>query len=557
MFPPFAPASPGQPPAPDVGPDARSTPGWPAEFAARYRAAGHWRGETIGRMLRDRAVAHPDRVALVDGQRRWSYARLDARVDRMAAGLAALGVARGDRLVVQLPNIAEFFEVTLALLRIGALPVFAHTDHREAELRNLCSLTEARALVVVDRWDGYDLRALAGRVRREVPTLAHVLVAGEPGPHVPLDSVPRDPLRPLTGPRPGDVALLRLSAASPGVPRLVPRTHDDYLHALRAAGAVARLDEETVYLCALPAGSTLGLGAPGALGTLCAGGRVVLCPDPAPDTAFPLVARERVTVTALVPHLAVRWIEAAATTVLDLASLRLLQVGGAPLAERTARRVSPALGCALQQVYGMAEGPLSATRLDDPVATVVTTQGRPVCPDDEIRVVDADDREVPPGATGHLLVRGPATVRGYWRAPEHDRFAFTADGFLRTGDLVRRTEGGDLVVVGRAKRQVNRGGQQVAPEEVENHLLAHPAVHDARVVGLPDSFLGERVGALLVARPRAAALPSPAAVRAFLRDRGLAGFKIPERVEFVPALPDAEPAPPPPSLATTGPVGRR
>ncbi|RMI39374.1 (2,3-dihydroxybenzoyl)adenylate synthase [Streptomyces triticirhizae] len=517
-------------PSPDLGPDARATPGWPEEFAARYRAAGHWRGETIGRALRDRAAAHPDRVALVDGPRRWTYGRLDALVDRMAAGLAALGVARGDRVVVQLPNVAEFFEVTLALLRLGAPPVLAHTDHREAELRSLCSFTEARALVVADAWGGHDFRALAGRVADEVPTLRHVLVAGRPGPHTPLDSVPGDPVRPLTGPEPGDVALLRLSGSTTGAPRLVARTHDDFLHGLRTANEVAGVDHATVHLCALPASGALPLGAPGALGTLYAGGRVVVSPRPGPDTAFPLIARERVTATALTPPLAARWIDAAATTAHDLSSLRLLQVGGAPLDERTARRVSPALGCALQQVYGTAEGLVSATRLDDPVETVVTTQGRPLCADDEIRVVDESGAEVEPGAAGHLLVRGPATVRGHWRAPEHDQLAFTADGFHRTGDLVRRTEGGALVVVGRVRRQINRGGRQFAPEEVENHLLAHPDVYDAVVVGAPDPFLGERVTAHLVPRP-GAPLPTPAAVRAFLHERGLAAFKIPERVE--------------------------
>ncbi|SOD62274.1 2,3-dihydroxybenzoate-AMP ligase [Streptomyces zhaozhouensis] len=548
MFPPSA-------PVPQAAPDQPPAPGWPEEDADRYRAAGHWRGETLGRVLRDRAVAHPDRVALVDGPRRWSYARLDAAVDRMAAGLSALGLVPGDRVVVRLPNAAEFFELLLALLRLGALPVLAQPADRDAELRNLCASAEAVALVVGDQGDGHDVRTLASRVRRRVPSLSHVLVAGEPGAHTPLDAVPTDPVRPSHGPRPSDPALLRPSGSSTGAPRLVARTHDDLLHQLRTAGEVSGVDASAVFLCALPAGSTLALSAPGALGTLCAGGRVVVCPHPAPDTAFPLIARERVTHTTLVPPLAGSWIAAATTTLHDLSSLRLLQVGGAPLAERTARRVAPALGCALQQLYTTAEGLVSATRLDDPVETVVTTQGRPLSPDVEARVVDGDEAEVPPGEPGQLLLRGPATVRGYWRAPEEGRFAFTPDGFHRTGDLVRRTERGDLVVVGRVRRQINRGGQQFAPEEVENHLLAHPAVYDARIVGVPDPSLGARVGAQLVARPGATP-PSRDVVRAFLRDRGLAEYKIPERVECLPALPHADPPPTPRALTGTAPAGR-
>ena len=143
------------------------SPTWPAEFAGRYRAAGHWRGETIGGVLRERATAHPDRIALVDpapGRRTWTYRQLDERADRLAAGFLARGIGKGDRVVVQLPNIGEFFEVVFALLRIGALPVYALPAHRETEISHFCSFTEAVAYVVPDVHDGYDHRVLASRV---------------------------------------------------------------------------------------------------------------------------------------------------------------------------------------------------------------------------------------------------------------------------------------------------------------------------------------------------------------------------------------------------------
>ncbi|MDT0268535.1 AMP-binding protein [Streptomyces sp. DSM 44915] len=536
--------SPNHPPAPPVDVSAPADLPFPQppanaiELAAHYRAAGHWRGEPLGRLLREAAVAHPDRVALVDGERRWSYARLDGRVDRMAAGLAALGVTAGDRVVVQLPNVAAFFEVLFALFRLGALPVLAQPEHRDTEVRFLCAGTEARVLVVPDLLAGYDHRALASRLRPELPSLRAVLVAGEPGPHTALETVPRDPVRAAPEPDPAGPALLRLAGPTGGLPQLVAPGHDALGYTLRAAARVAGVTEDTVQLCALPLARTLALGAPGALGTLAAGGRVVLSPSPAPDVAFPLIAAERVTHTALVPPLALGWIDAAAHSAHDLSSLTLLQVGGAPLDERAARRVRPALGCALQQVFCTAEGLVTATRLDDPVSTVVGTCGRPLSPADELRVVDETGTEVPPGTPGRLLARGPGTVPGYWRAPEQDRFTFTEDGFHRTGELVRIAEGGELTMVGRTGRQINRGGQRVAAEEVENHLLAHPAVREARVFGLPDGRLGERVGAHLIARAGAEP-PSARAVAAFLRERGLAGFKLPDLVEFVAALPRA------------------
>ncbi|MFJ3876980.1 (2,3-dihydroxybenzoyl)adenylate synthase [Streptomyces sp. NPDC090077] len=523
-------------------PDA---PLWPAEFAERYRAAGHWRGETLGGMLRERAAAHPGRVAVVDpaggpdgGRREWTYAELDRRADRMAAGFTARGIAAGDRVVVQLPNTAEFFEVVFALFRIGALPVFALPAHRQAEIGYFCSFTGAAAYVCPGRLAGFDHRELAAAVREEVPALRHVFVAdADPGAFTALADVPVDPEPgPAHRPRPQDVAFLQLSGGSTGVPKLIPRTHDDYLYSVRASNGICGVTSESVYLVALPAAHNFPLSSPGSLGALYAGGRVVLCPQPAPETAFPLIEREGVTITGLVPPLALLWTGAAAGTGHDLSSLDVLLVGGAKFSEEAARRTGPALGCRLQQVFGMAEGLVNYTRLDDPEELVNGTQGRPISPDDEIRIVDDEDREVEPGATGHLLTRGPYTIRGYWRAPEHNARSFTADGFYRTGDIVRALPGGHLVVEGRAKDQINRGGEKIAAEEVENHLLAHPSVHDANVVAEPDPYLGERTCAYVVLRAGAEPL-RPAAVKSFLRGRGLAGYKVPDRVEFVAAFP--------------------
>ncbi|WP_405421920.1 (2,3-dihydroxybenzoyl)adenylate synthase [Streptomyces erythrochromogenes] len=528
--------------AAEAEPDA---PLWPAEFAERYRAAGHWRGETFGEVLRERAAAHPDRVAVVDpaggpdgGRREWTYAELDVRADRMAAGFTARGISAGDKVVVQLPNTAEFFEVVFALFRVGALPVFALPAHRQAEIGYFCSFTQAVAYIGPGRLAGFDHRVLAAAVRREVPTLRHVFVAdADPGDFTALAEVPAEPgAEPAYRPQPQDIAFLQLSGGSTGVPKLIPRTHDDYLYSVRGSNEICGVGADSVYLVALPAAHNFPLSSPGSLGALYAGGRVVLCPQPAPEAAFPLIEREGVTITGLVPPLALLWTEAAAGTECDLSRLDVLLVGGAKFPEEAARRTGPALGCRLQQVFGMAEGLVNYTRLDDSEELVNGTQGRPISPDDEIRIVDDEDREVEPGATGHLLTRGPYTIRGYWRAPEHNARSFTADGFYRTGDIVRALPTGHLVVEGRAKDQINRGGEKIAAEEVENHILAHPSVHDANVVAEPDPYLGERTCAYVILRAGAEPL-RPAAVKSFLRGRGLAGYKVPDRVEFVTAFP--------------------
>ncbi|MER5550664.1 (2,3-dihydroxybenzoyl)adenylate synthase [Streptomyces sp. NPDC002793] len=514
-------------------------PTWPVEFAARYRAAGHWRGETFGGVLRERAAAHPDRVAVVDpapGRREWTYGELDERASRLAAGFTARGISPGDRVVVQLPNIAEFVEVVFALFRIGALPVYALPAHRDTEIEYFCSFTEAVAYVIPDRHAGFDHLALASKVKERTPTLKHVFVVGSPGGHTALSEVPCDPTGTGHEPEPHDLAFLQLSGGTTGVPKLIPRTHDDYIYSLRGSNEICGVDGDTRYLVVLPAAHNFPMSSPGWLGALYAGGTVVLCPAPDPATAFPLVERERVTMTGMVPPLALVWTQAAPGTEHNLSSLELVLVGGAKYSEVAARRLEPALGCRLMQVFGMAEGLVNYTRLDDDHETVVTTQGLPISEDDEIRVVDDADEDVPEGGFGHLLTRGPYTIRGYWRAPEHNARAFTEDGFYRTGDIVRRTPTGHLVVEGRAKDQINRGGEKVAPEEIENIILGHPSVHDVSVVGVADEYLGERTLAYVILREDAEPL-KPVAIKRLVRERGVAACKIPDLVEFVEAFP--------------------
>ncbi|MFE7659496.1 (2,3-dihydroxybenzoyl)adenylate synthase [Streptomyces celluloflavus] len=510
---------------------------WPEEFAARYRGEGYWRNETLGGILHAPLLSRGQGTALVAGRETMSYEELDRTAERLACGLHRIGIGKGDRVVVHLPNIPEFVVLILALFRIGAWPVPALPSHRESEIRGLCEHSEAIAYVGPAIHAGTDYRPLARSVHSAVSTVRHILLAGDPAEFTTLADLRRADATPLDCPPPvpGDVAMLLLSGGTSGPPKLIPRTHQDYAYNIRHSARLCAIDETDTYLAVLPAAHNFTLGCPGILGTLGAGGTVVLAADAGPEEALDLVEREGVTVTALVPPLVPLWIEANARRApAALSSLRLLQVGGARLFPENARQVRPALRCRLQQVFGMAEGLISLTRPDDPEEVVTQTQGRPMSPGDELRVVDDNDDDVTPGQTGHLLVRGPYTVRGYYRSPEHNLTAFTPDGFYRTGDLARLTRTGHLVVEGRTKDVINRGGEKVPAEEVEGHLLAHPAVHDAALVGIPDDFLGERTCACVVPR---CTPPTLTDLTAFLRDRGLAAYKLPDRLEVVPDLP--------------------
>jgi 2,3-dihydroxybenzoate-AMP ligase len=505
---------------------------WPAEFAERYVRAGYWTGDTLADLLRGPAREDGASTAVVTRTERVTYAELDRRADALATGLRALGIGSGDRVVVQLPNTPDFLTVNTALFRLGAVPVLALAAHRRAEIGYLCEHTEAAALVVPAVHMGFDHRELAREVRAAVPTLKHVLVAGEPAGLAGLAEVALWPPVELAPPDPAEVALCLLSGGTTGAPKVIPRTHRDYLYQMRETARLMRLDRTGAYLAALPVAHNAALGCPGVLGALWTGAKVVLAASPAPDEVFPLIAREGVTLTTLMPAFLPLWMEAVDLFDVDLSRL-VIEVGGAVLPHNIAVAVEPALGCTLTRWFGMAEGLLSFTRPDDPPEVRCATEGRPLSPADEVRVVGEDGRDVPPGEVGELTTRGPYTLRGYYRAAEYNARVFTPDGFYRTGDLVRLTPDG-MVVEGRIRDVVNRGGEKVPAEEVEEHLRAHPRVADAAVVAVPDPALGEKTCAFVVPSGPA---PTLRDLREFLAGRGLAEYKLPDRLVVTDGFP--------------------
>lgn len=539
-----------------IRPSAAGTVGWPPEMVRRYVAAGYWDGQTLTAPVVAAAAATPEAVALVDGAVRFSYHELAARVDGAALRLRELGLRPDDRVLVQLPNGWEFIVLTLACLRLGVIPVLALTPHRHHEMSYLAEHAEARAIAVPARFRGFDHRGMAHDIARAVPTVQRVLVsAGEPDIGAvgatadraaavdvdlralcrPADDVPAArTLLDAAAPDSRAVALMVLSGGTTGLPKLIARTHDDYgCHARRTA-EISQFGRDTVYLAVLPMAHSMSLGM--LLATLRSGGRVIVASSPAPVTALGLVERERVTATAVVPAIAQSWLNhQEADPRHDLRSVRLLLVGGARLPDQVAERMVPTLTRNLQQGYGMAEGLVCLTRIGDPDDVTTRSQGRPICADDEIILVDEDGRRVPPGEPGVLLTRGPCTPRGYYRAAEHNACAFVGDGWLWTGDIVRIRDDGNVVVEGRDKDMINRGGEKVSAEEVENLAYQVDGVGFAAAVAMPDPDLGELVCLYVV--PRDGARVTLADVRSVMESAGVARFKWPERLELVGALP--------------------
>lgn len=515
---------------------------WPQDFAQRYREKGYWRDRTIPQTIDTIAEAAPDRVAVVDGERRMTLSEMKRGSETLAAHFHSIGLRRGDRVVFQMPNGAAFFEVFLALLRIGVIPIMALPPHRETELTHFARFGGAKALFTPQQVGAFDFRPMAEAVRAAAPTLEHVFVEGEAltgqlslpalraqdAAAAARDAVAQASLDP------SDVALMLLSGGTTALPKLIPRTHNDYVYNFTQSARIAGFDETTVLLVSLPLAHNYNLGSPGALGALALGGRVVVAPKTDAATVFALVEREKVTAIPAAVPLVVNWLNDPNIARYDTASLKLVQNGGARLSPELRDRLRRTFDCTFQEVYGTAEGLLNYTRLDDPDDRVLHSSGAPMCDDDEIRVIDADGHELPDGEAGELIVRGPYTIRGYYNAPDTNAKAFTAEGFYRMGDIVRKN-GRYIVTEGRKNDLINRGGEKISTDEVENLILKHPAVHGVALVAMPDPVFGEKACAFVTLKPGGAMDFDE--LKTFLLGQKIAKFKLPERLEVLPDFP--------------------
>ncbi|UDJ81112.1 (2,3-dihydroxybenzoyl)adenylate synthase EntE [Kosakonia oryzae] len=503
---------------------------WPEEFARRYREKGYWQDLPLTDILTRHA--HSDVTAVIDGERSLSYHQLHQASDNLACSLQAQGIARGQTALVQLGNVAEFYITLFALLKLGVAPVNALFSHQRSELTAYAAQIKP-ALLIADR----DHALFADNTFiSTLDSVRVVLLRGEQGEHALEAAIARPADNFVATPTPADeVAFFQLSGGSTGTPKLIPRTHNDYYYSIARSNEICGFTAQTRYLCALPAAHNYPMSSPGALGVFLAQGCVVLAADPSATLCFPLIEKHQITVTALVPPAVSLWLQAITEwgSNAQLASLKLLQVGGARLSATLAARIPAEIGCQLQQVFGMAEGLVNYTRLDDPFDRIINTQGRPMCPDDEVWVADEHGNRLPPGHVGRLMTRGPYTFRGYFNSPEHNASAFDANGFYCSGDLISLDEQGYITVQGREKDQINRGGEKIAAEEIENLLLRHESVIHAALVSMEDSLLGEKSCAYLVVKEPLRAV----AVRRFLREQGVAEFKLPDRVECLEALP--------------------
>jgi 2,3-dihydroxybenzoate-AMP ligase len=500
---------------------------FPPEFARRYREKGYWRDQSLAQEFAECFSRFSTRIFLVDGETQYTYADIDRLSDQLALNLLELGLRPLDRVVPTLPNCAEFVLLYFALQKIGCIPIAALVTHRYAEISQFVKLSGAAMCVYPERQGDFEFGPMIQRVKAENPTLKFCISLGS--------------LRTLIGREPSkgkaelkkikieptDPCIFQLSGGTTGIPKLIPRTHNDYAYNSKAAAPVCAVTKDSVLVLALPIAHNLPLACPGIQGYFLQGGKVVLSPTTRPDEIFSLVEKHRATHLKVVPALLIRLINDPSLPSFDLSSLRLIQSGGQrmqPEVRLKAHRLIPS--CFVQENFGMSEGMLFFVRLDDPQEVKLETCGRPICPDDEVRLVDDEGREVPEGEVGELTCRGPYTLRGYFGVPEYNARQFTPDGFYRSGDLMRKHPSGNYMVEGRKKDLINRGGEKISAEEVENLILMHPAVQNVACVPVADPNLGEKMCACLVLKKNGK-LEFGDLIE-FLKSKEIAKFKLPE-----------------------------
>ena len=516
---------------------------FPEEFKKKYRDKGYWVDKALREEYSERFERYPDKIVLIDGDTELSYAEVDRLSTNLALNLLDIGLKPLDRVVPQLPNVKEFPILYIALQKIGCIPIASLVTHRFAEISQFVTLSGATTCVVPDHDRDFDFVEMVSRIARESNTLEHIIVLGEAPtgthsltslietpakqPASTLDEIEIDPL---------DPAVFQLSGGTTGIPKLIPRTHNDYAYNSKQAGVVTEIEEDSCLLLVLPIAHNLPLACPGMQGFMFRGAKVVLSTSAAAPDVFTLVEKHRITHIHVVPALLIGWINDPTIGNYDLSSLKMIQSGGQrlqPEVRLKTRKLIPSVF--VQENFGMSEGVIMFIRRGDPEEVLLETSGRPVSPDDEIKILDEDDNEVESGGVGEFCVRGPYTLRGYFGVPEHNKRAFTTDGFYRSGDLMRMHPSGNYIVEGRIKDLINRGGEKISAEEVENLILQHPAVKNIACVPMPDERLGERMCAYVVTQ-KGHSLSFEELI-SFLQAREIAKFKLPERLELVEEFP--------------------
>lgn len=506
---------------------------WPtisADRAAEYQATGAWRGLTMAQFLAQRVSETPDRICLVDDIGQYSYADLDASARKLAGWLSARGLRQGDVVAFQLPNWHEAAEIALACSLLGLVCLPIVPIYREAEVRFILQASQARVFFVPQVFRGFDHGAMALRLVREIPTLETSCLVRGAG---------EDPyaVTPWSGEalgRADEPALLMYTSGTTGRAKGVVHSANsldcELCHVTRFWKL---LPDRDMTLMASPVTHVTGF-LYGLMMPVTHGIPAVLMERWDAADAVRLVEEKNVTFTVSATPFLRELLDAAQEARNDLTSLRIFACGGAPVPPDLIRRAWESFPSLVAcRVYGSTEAPTVSLGVAsrETIEHAAETDGRIVGHD--VRIVSEEGRVLAPGEEGEIVTRGPEMFTGYLD-PTDNAAAFDQEGYFRTGDLGYVTSEGCIVITGRKKDLIIRGGENLSAKEIEDMLHRHPAIHEAAVVAMPHERLGETCCAYLVADGSELDV---SALSTFLTTQGLARQKHPEKLVFLKEMP--------------------
>jgi 2,3-dihydroxybenzoate-AMP ligase len=515
------------------------------EDREKYNKKRWWLGMTWGDLFDKATDIYPDKVGLVDGVGRWTYSELREKVDRLAVSFMKLGIKPKEWVLLQFPNWHEYILAFFAMQKIGALTLLLIPRHNQSEINHLCALTKPVAWVVPQRYGKIDYQPVIDDVLKENPQLKHVIqirTDGRNSPYLNFDrlietaELTPENLKALEDrrPDPDEVSHIMPTGGTTGLPKASVRTHNCYIANVEYHSRAWEITSNDTLMVVTPVGHSMamhwGIGA-----AFLNFAKLVLLDSTQPEDICEWIQKEKVTAIPTVPALVTRVLGMKDRDKYDLSSLKKISVGGAPSTPDLVREVYDKLGCIFINAFGSSEGTNTSTRPGDSIDVICNSVGRPACPYDRIIVIDEAGNEMPPGVEGELVSKGPGVFTGYFKSQEENSQTFTPDGFFKTGDKARKDKFGNITITGRIKDIINRGGEKISAIEIENRLSAHPGIHEAAVVGMPDKVLGERICAYVTLRP-GVTLTFEEAV-AFLKAGGASLQQLPERIEFVAELP--------------------
>jgi 2,3-dihydroxybenzoate-AMP ligase len=518
---------------------------WPEELAKEYKQKGYWEDIPLGEHFDHWIERYADRPAIGCQGKEITFRQMGEYVTRLAFHMSQMGIKTYDRVIFQLFNGPEVLYLIYACFKLGAIPICSLATHRWAEISFFAKTAEARvhaipAGIVQD----FDYEEFADEIGKEVPSMEFVLTVGKPTrpnmvsinelieKEVDLEKAQKELAR--YQPDPMEPAVFQLSGGTTGVPKIIPRTHNDYYYNAKCCAARYNFNENTRFIAPLPNTHNAPLSCM-IMPVHLAGGMVVSV-APKPEEIIQEIVLNKVNYMAAGGFL-VRPLQNLPPDQVKQFFGTVEKLWTAAIKPDSLRMLREILHCESHQTFGMAEGLITGTKADDPLPIKLETQGRGVSEADEIKIIDPETlKELPQGEIGEMICRGPYTIRGYYKATERNKEAFTPDGFYRSGDLGRLDENGNLIWEGRIKDCIDRGGEKVNAEEVEIHVRAFPKVLDVAVVAMPDKRLGEGICAFVVPKPGETFTLQE--LRDFLlNERRIAKFKAPERLEFINELP--------------------